>query len=615
MLRDLGMAMCKRHRSDRACIEFRQGQELLQRTAELPSADADALASLAGTWRGTDDELARSLYRRAYEADPGNPYPLGNYLEMEIARQGTLAMVPLLVPSLRAAILRCHDHASVGMNMPWAFYDMGKLHLLLDEPFESLDAYARGVAVSTTATPIESALQSISLLDQAVGASLPSLQWVRRFLLVAAAAREIALRPDKAAAWSPPEALREMATGGAPPIVGPVVILAGWTDPSLDETMGGYRDLLREVFSGFSGTIISGGTTAGICGIAGEIGEASSSATRTIGYLPSDPLPADAVIDPRYTEIRRTGGHGFSPLDPLQNWIDLLASGIDPAQVAVIGINGGRIAAVEYRIALALGARVAVVEESGRAAARLISGEDWARAANLLSCPADAMTLRAFLRPLAAPLASEARECLARAIHDTYRQHRVGEVSRELGDWETLPDTLKASNAQQADDMLDKLRRIGCRAVEVQGPGRRAHDLLRGRDRGDGGDGARALEPRAAAGWLALGTEEGHRQEGEPVPGRVARAAGGRTGSGTAGPCGRSPRSWPGSASRCDASDDRRSQPVVASPEVGGSVCRSRGRLAAPARHFGDGRRRSRSISQLHARAVGRRDGHRAEGW
>jgi ppGpp synthetase/RelA/SpoT-type nucleotidyltranferase len=469
VLRDLGMAMCKRHRSDRASSEFRQGQELLQRTAELPSADADALASLAGTWRGTDDELARSLYRRAYEADPGNPYPLGNYLEMEIARQGTLAMVPLLVPSLRAAILRCHDQASVGMNMPWAFYDMGKLHLLLDEPFESLDAYARGVRVSTTAAPIESALQSVSLLDRAVGASLPSLQWVRRFLLVAAAAREIARRPDEAAPWSPAEALRQVATGGATPIVGPVVILAGWTDPSLDETMGGYRDLLREVLANFSGTIISGGTTAGICGIAGEIGKASSSAARTIGYLPSDPLPADAVIDPRYTEIRRTGGHGFSPLEPLQNWIDLLVSGIDPAQVVVIGINGGRIAAVEYRIALALGARVAVVEESGRAAARLLSGEDWATAANLLSCPADAMTLRAFLRPLAAPLASEARECLARAIHDTYRQHRVGEVARELGDWETLPDTLKASNAQQADDMLDKLRRIGCRAVEVKG--------------------------------------------------------------------------------------------------------------------------------------------------
>ncbi|MCU0293128.1 MAG: RyR domain-containing protein [Thermoanaerobaculaceae bacterium] len=469
LLRDLGVAMCRRHRDDRACSEFRRGQELLQRAAEPPSADADALASLAGTWRGADDELARSLYRRAYEADPGNPYPLGNYLEMEIARQGTLAMVPLLAPSLRAAILRCHDQASVGMNMPWAFYDLGKLHLLLGEPYESLDAYARGISVSATGTPIESALQSVALLDRAVGDALPALQWVQRFLLVAAAARERTRHPGDVAPWPPPEALRHMATVGPAPIVGPVVILAGWTDPSLDESMSGYRDLVREVLSGFAGTIIAGGTTAGISGLAGEIGERNPSGIRTIGYLPCDPLPADAVIDPRYTEIRRTGGQAFTPLEPLQSWIDLLASGIDPAQVKVIGINGGRIAGAEYRIALALGAQVAVIEESGRAAARLVSGGEWATASTLLSCPADAMTLRAFLRPTVAPLTAEARECLARAIHEAYRLQRAREASPDLGEWETLPGTLKASNAQQADDMLAKLERVGCQAVAVTG--------------------------------------------------------------------------------------------------------------------------------------------------
>ena len=34
-----------------------------------------------------------------------------------------------------------------------------------------------------------------------------------------------------------------------------------------------------------------------------------------------------------HKEIRRTEGSGFSPLEPVQNWIDLLAAGILPSEV------------------------------------------------------------------------------------------------------------------------------------------------------------------------------------------------------------------------------------------------------------------------------------------
>ncbi len=127
---------------------------------------------------------------------------------------------------------------------------------------------------------------------------------------------------------------------------------------------------------GFEGTVLSGGTTEGISGLVGELGHDRGEAVTTVGYLPEF-LPADATVDHRYDELRRTDGHGFSPAEPLQNWVDLVASGIRPDTVRVLGINGGRIAAVEYRIALALGATVGLVADSGREAGRLLSEERW----------------------------------------------------------------------------------------------------------------------------------------------------------------------------------------------------------------------------------------------
>ena len=61
----------------------------------------------------------------------------------------------------------------------------------------------------------------------------------------------------------------------------------------------------------------------------------------------------------------------------MQNWIDLLASGINPVNIKLLGINGGDISAAEYRIALALGATVGVIAESGRAAADIAVDPDW----------------------------------------------------------------------------------------------------------------------------------------------------------------------------------------------------------------------------------------------
>jgi len=176
----------------------------------------------------------------------------------------------------------------------------------------------------------------------------------------------------------------------------PVVIVAGGTDKQSEKNVSGYRPLLIEAFHDFAGTIISGGTRAGICGIVAEIGELHNDTIETIGYVPAA-LPKTGETDPRYHEIRRTDGSGFSIREPLHYWTDILTSGIPPSEIKLIGINGGTISAAEYKIALLFGATVGIVKGSGRAATGLLADPIWNTAGNLIILPPDCAALHAFI--------------------------------------------------------------------------------------------------------------------------------------------------------------------------------------------------------------------------
>ena len=65
------------------------------------------------------------------------------------------------------------------------------------------------------------------------------------------------------------------------------------------------------------GTIISGGTTAGISGLIGDIQELHPDTVTTVGYLPAA-IPKKDKTDFRYQEIRKTEGAHFSVRQPLQ---------------------------------------------------------------------------------------------------------------------------------------------------------------------------------------------------------------------------------------------------------------------------------------------------------
>jgi len=66
----------------------------------------------------------------------------------------------------------------------------------------------------------------------------------------------------------------------------------------------------------------------------------------------------------------------------------------------------------------------------------------------------------------------EIRETIGRAIHENYRSSRATNTvvnDPSLAEWERLPEYLKESNRQQADDTSKKLQRIRCSVRKVTG--------------------------------------------------------------------------------------------------------------------------------------------------
>jgi hypothetical protein len=177
----------------------------------------------------------------------------------------------------------------------------------------------------------------------------------------------------------------------------PVVILAGGADGEDPESAAQAKSLIQSAFSGFAGTLISGGTTSGVAGIAGDIAGACRRA-QVIGYLPR--RLGTARRDRRYTRFRATPGRAFSVAECLLYWSDLIAAGVDPASVTLLGWGGGRIAALEYRIALTLGARVGIVSGSGRSADALRGDPRWSGFPGLVFLARNAVAIRRFLAPL-----------------------------------------------------------------------------------------------------------------------------------------------------------------------------------------------------------------------
>lgn len=166
-----------------------------------------------------------------------------------------------------------------------------------------------------------------------------------------------------------------------------ILIVAGGVKGLEAESLAVYRRYISDAVSKFNGVVFSGGTANGIPGLTGSVVEelriAQNRPIPLIGVMPKALSPG-TVPHPAYTLQIHTDCPNFTIREPITMWAEILAAGIPPSQVALLGINGGTISAFEYRLALTLGSKVHILQGSGRTADELLLDEKWLHCANLV---------------------------------------------------------------------------------------------------------------------------------------------------------------------------------------------------------------------------------------
>ncbi|MCX5771093.1 MAG: RyR domain-containing protein [Candidatus Hydrogenedentes bacterium] len=481
VLREYGYALCQQHKANPASPEYRSGQEYLEKAAGADSNDAETAALLAETWQEVryEDEKARKWYRKAFEANPGNPYHLASFLEYELSCERSSSVLPALAPSIQAGIQTCRAHADAGIELPWAFFTMAKLHVLLGDRYPSLTACCKGVAVSVAEDSgvaegvIDKQIDSVRRL-KLIEKCLPGSDWARESMLegmyrLLLLAKSVGFHGGRAV-----DQLTALKKASYDP-KNDVLIIAGGCDELSDEQIPRYRGLLFEALDSFKGTVVCGGTTSGISGLVGSIARDLEGKGRkgfeAVAYHPRR-LPAHVALDERNYTLHQSDGEDFGPLESLQTFIDLITSGIAPTDVKMLGFNGGAISAFEYRLGVALGARVGVVKESGRAAREFLNDKDWRAQPGVLALPEDTMTIRAFAVSAKSHLTPANLELAARAVQEKYREDNKHEkIDPSMLPWEELAEHLKESCRQQAAYAEEILRKTGYGVRKAAGGG------------------------------------------------------------------------------------------------------------------------------------------------
>lgn len=489
--RTLGQALTELHHDNPTSSGFKQGRTHLEQAAEAEGADAETFCLLGeAALLCHDDQQASEAYHQAITRDSSEPVSLARYLEDEVARHRDHRLVRLAEPMIRSTMSRCRTQIEGCVNLPGAWAALALFHLLVNEPHEALDALAHLMSLCeaqhageppqpcTAARHVFRLREAVRRLH-AVKASLSGYDAMERALLLALAVRghqTDALEALKArASWTQLGEPRHL-----PPDLSAVIICGGCAT----DVEAAVKELKPHLLSAFVGlpledrplVLISGGTTAGISRLAGDVAQASAGRIKACGYLPKT-VPMAYRVDhdtTRFAWLRESSGGDFTVLDPLQGWTDLVAAGVAPARIKLLAFAPGLIAHAEIALALALGVRVGLIEQPALPPCRQFDDASWlshVEEGSLIHMPMDAMTLRAFLLTGELPAADTRFEAAAKQVHEAYlKSAKPADLS--LAPWDSLPEALKVSNYHQVAYWRNILatEHLGVRPITTDSP-------------------------------------------------------------------------------------------------------------------------------------------------
>jgi len=490
---ELGYALCCSHRDAPNSKPFQSGLRRLESVAlpeepiecssrydpgssplgSQPNLRAKALYRLGRIRALCCGKLDAALecFRKAHAIRSDNPYYHVAYVLAQLCISRDRTLLPLVACSLRSDLERCRNHVTLGIELPNALFTMARCHLLLGERSVSLCAYAKAVETvlkKDTCVPERMLSEEIQIVE-CLARLNPSVAEQVLMLLHLARWKAGFSGAEASHEWLMKKRLRRK------PFKAPVLLVIGGAELMPRQKVQSYYGHLLESLEYFEGTVVCGGTTSGIPGLVGDVtktlGQQGAAPYELIGYLPKQ---LNGSVHPSYTIAGRTPEKDFTEREALVCWCDLLLSGINPEEIVALGINGGRVADFEYRLALAFGARVGVLQDSGRAAATLLADPDWQDSPRLCVLPEDKLVVWAFANQHNNPTFSpEKIEQAAPEVHEFYRQHRwqEGETSDpSLKPWRDLDKGLKYSNRQQISFITNLLRKSEFMIVQCASP-------------------------------------------------------------------------------------------------------------------------------------------------
>ena len=450
--------------------ERTRGLDLVREAAKKAPLDVENWCELGGMCHANKAYgEALAAYEKAFAIAPRSPRVLTGLLKSRILSDGGTAFLPLLRHAMEEAIAASQQKIDAGMDLPWAWFDIGLLRLLLGDGYGSLDAYGKGFLGTVAVEPVAGLGEELTALRDTLARGgdplAASFAWVAALFEVVLAGRF---------GWT---AQREALMAAKRRVFvsdEPVVIVAGTCEQGSEQDLRDYAPLLEWAFAGFAGTVCCGGTEAGVSKLVGDLPD-NGGRLKKVAYLPPRHPKTDRE-HPAYTLVRTTDG-SYGPLDPLALWGDMLTGGIEPGRVRLLGIGGGELSAFEYRLAMLLGARVGLVADSGGSARELLGDPAWTGAASvglspgygsaaIVRLPVDRETWRAFVQPAgpAICLAPADRERLARQSHEEYlaiQGPKAARVHPELEAWERLDQAFRDANLSQVDWLEALFRRAG----------------------------------------------------------------------------------------------------------------------------------------------------------
>ncbi|MCF7859132.1 MAG: hypothetical protein K9N07_07400 [Candidatus Cloacimonetes bacterium] len=493
----LGLAICHFHKSDCQSDEYKSGQKYLEQIAQpekeiFPEKDYDrtgiddnyysarrarALFSLGKTYGCLEKNISRAkdLFYKAYQLDPSNPYYHAAYIEFEICSNNDSNIIYILKPSILQIIETCKEHIILDIEIIKAYFTIGRLLFLIGEIAGSIAKYSKAIDLCISnkthinKETFDDEIDIITELNRNEKVDSRHFEWICDLLLLA---KIIKYNDETAKNQIKSKSLSET------PFEEPVIIVAGGAEDMPKYKLPDYQHFLTSSLQSFTGTVFAGGTTSGIPGLVGLATQAvrrnKNGHFQLIGYLPKE-LPKDAKADSiNYDKIHITDSIGFSIKELIQYWIDIIISGIKPAKVLVLGINGGRISDLEYRLALALGATVGLVESSGRAATGLLLDGDWVGHERIIVIPHEVDSIWAFINQnkpskLTTVQVNEAAE----QVHKDYLAKKIASGSttdKSMLPWKNLPAELQDSNRQQVIFMECILSMVGYKIQPSENP-------------------------------------------------------------------------------------------------------------------------------------------------